>query len=151
MALPPGGSHVAEPRALRRYGRVDVTRRALLDGDPDVGADVARVPRMDIRHVTTHVHRTKQGRVTESERIVLSARRSCADKSHRPNGGDSKEASQLPSVRESEKSPANEKDAQEDPPLPLYSVWDKSRSRTSGIPQSGLEQIYEVDLKTPAD
>src|SRR5215208_1222716 len=99
MALPPGACLATEPRALRRNRGVDVTRRALLDRHPQVGADLARVARMDLRHVTADVHWTDYGRVTERERIVLSACRRRAYKSHRRNGGDRKETSQLSSLR----------------------------------------------------
>jgi len=54
---------------------------------------------MDLRHVTADVHWTDYGRVTERERIVLSACRRRAYKSHRRNGGDRKETSQLSSLR----------------------------------------------------
>ena len=64
-----------------------------------MGADVARVPRMNLCHVATHMHWTEHGRVAERKRIVLSARRSCADKRHRRNSGDRKETSQLFSLR----------------------------------------------------
>ena len=69
MALPPGALRATEPKALRCNGRVNVSRVALLGRDPDVIADVARVPRMNLCDVTTHVHRAEHGRVAERERI----------------------------------------------------------------------------------
>ena len=99
MALPPGAVRATEPKPLRRNGGVDVSRVALLGRDPDVIADVARVPRMNLCNVTTHVHRAEHGRVTERERIFLGARRGCSDKRHRGNSGDRKETAQLFSLR----------------------------------------------------
>src|SRR5215213_11627912 len=93
MALPPGAIRATEPKALRSNGRVNVSRVALLGRDPDVIADVARVPRMNLCYVTTHVHWAEHGRVAERERIVLSARRRCSDKSDSGNSGDRKQTS----------------------------------------------------------
>jgi hypothetical protein len=76
-----------------------VSRVALLDRDPDVIADVARVPRMNLCDVTTHVHWAEHGCVAKRERIVLSARRRCPDKPDRGNSGDRKETSQRFSLR----------------------------------------------------
>ena len=99
MTLPPAAIRAAEPKPLRRNGGVDVSRVALLGRDPDVIADVARIPRMNLCDGTTHVHWTEHRRVAERERIVLSARGSRSDKPDRGNSGDRKETSQLFSLR----------------------------------------------------
>ena len=122
MALPPGAVRATEPEALGCNGRVNVSRVALLGRDPDVVADVARVPRMNLCDGTTHVHWAEHRRVAERERIVLSARGSCCDKPDGGNSGDRKETSQLFSLRG--KSEA----------MPRYPTCDELRKRLPALP-----------------